>query len=102
MSWQETLDWDKALHGLSMAEQNGGALSTKTYVSGGATSASSSPDRSTSNSSIEKLSELLDQYLDQQPPNILDFASLPEKKTECKSSRSTSSVEKAWRSKSGL
>mmetsp|Transcript_17077 Transcript_17077/g.41556 ORF Transcript_17077/g.41556 Transcript_17077/m.41556 type:complete len:371 (-) Transcript_17077:67-1179(-) len=93
MSWQETLDWDKALHDLSMAEQNGGALSTKTYVSGGATSASSSPDRSTSNSSIEKLSELLDQYLDQQP-TTLDFSSLPERKTECKSSRSTSSIDK--------
>lgn len=91
MSWQETLDWDKVLHDLSMPEHNDATLSARTYVSAGATT--SSPDQSTSTGSIEKLSVLLDQYLDQQTNSTTDPPSPPSNKTDCKSS-SSSSAEK--------
>ncbi|CAJ1970142.1 unnamed protein product [Cylindrotheca closterium] len=93
MSWQETLELEQALYSLSMAKQRDAALASRNYVSGEATSSSTaSPDQSTSTSSIEKLSVLLDQYLDQQTNNS-DLPSLREKKTEGSSS-DLSSIEK--------
>ncbi|KAL3934340.1 MAG: hypothetical protein SGBAC_009921 [Bacillariaceae sp.] len=91
MSWQETLDWDKMLQDLSMPGPKDATLSARAYISAGATS--SSPDNSTSTGSIEKLSVLLDQYLDQQTNSRTDPPSPSANKTDCKTS-STSSAEK--------